>query len=199
MRDTGEAGGEGLVRTGFSSLSRIVTLPDNRLLAQLLPSGLIINRPLQRMGTQSGSSPALLSSACNQGNARLSGRRRAPVGTVFARVHRRSRGRASRKRAEDHAVRSVRALDAAAAPNHIPNDILGDACSPQCSVTTHRPTTRPVVADAAVSHRSTAPFTQIGMGTVRDMVALADDVYDRQMTLSDLNIFLPQGRQLCSA
>ncbi len=61
---------------------------------QFTRTGLIAIRDLRRTGSQSGRSRVLLSSVCSRGNARWSGRRRAPEGTGSARVHRRSRGRA---------------------------------------------------------------------------------------------------------
>jgi hypothetical protein len=41
-----KAGGGGLVRTGFSSLGRIVTFPAKWPLARLLPSGQCAQRPM---------------------------------------------------------------------------------------------------------------------------------------------------------
>lgn len=52
------------------------------------------------------------------------------------------------------------------------------------------------MTDAAVSHLSTASFTQIGYGP--DVIALSDKVNDSPVALPDLNIFPSQGRQLGS-
>jgi len=77
--------------------------------SQLARTGLIANRHLRGTGSQSGRLRALPSFACNRGNARLSGRRRGPEGTVFAPVRRHSHGTALHRCAEDHEVRGGRA------------------------------------------------------------------------------------------
>jgi hypothetical protein len=84
-------------------------------------------------------------------------------------------------------------------PDHIPNDVLGDAGSPGCPVTTNGP------EDSSGRDRHSC-YPSIN-GTLdpdrhRDranVIAPTDEVYDRPMPLPNLNIFLPQGCQLRSA
>jgi hypothetical protein len=84
-------------------------------------------------------------------------------------------------------------------PDHIPDDVLGDARSPGCPVTTNGP------EDSAGRdrHRCQPPvygtLDPYRHGNCADVIALADEVYDRPMPLPNLNIFLPQGCQLSSA
>ena len=86
-----------------------------------------------------------------------------------------------------------------AAPDYI-LDGVSDMPDPQavpCRLTALK--TRPVVTDAAVSHLSTALFTQIGMGTVRTWLPLPTRSTIAQSPCRICDVFLRQGRQLGSA
>ena len=84
-------------------------------------------------------------------------------------------------------------------PDHIPDDILRNAASPGCPVTTDGP------EDKYGRHRcSCQPSVHSTLHPKRhwncaNVVAFANKVYDRPVTLSDLNILLPEGCQLCPA
>jgi hypothetical protein len=88
---------------------------------------------------------------------------------------------------------------AGTAPDHTPNEVLGETGSPRCFVTTHCPdhsSRRNRCSCQPPVHGALQPDRH---GHSPDVIALADEIYDRPMTLSDLNIFHSQGGQLGSA
>ena len=79
-------------------------------------------------------------------------------------------------------------------PNHIPDNILRCACAPRCSVSTHRPE-----HSSSCDRRSCHPsvdcvFHPDRHGNSSDVLAFADKVHNRPVTLSDLNVLPPKRR-----
>ena len=96
------------MKGGIAGQTVLTAVGESARFPGIARTGPIANQHLRRTGSQSDRLRALPSSACNQGNALLSGRRRAREETEFAPVRRRSHGRALRRFAEDHEVRGAR-------------------------------------------------------------------------------------------
>jgi hypothetical protein len=78
-------------------------------------------------------------------------------------------------------------------PNHVPDDVLGNAFSPGCSVTAHGPEDA-ASADLGHQHPTIDRFLDPdGHGHGPDMPALANQVDNGPMPLPDLQVFHYQG------
>jgi hypothetical protein len=86
-----------------------------------------------------------------------------------------------------------------AAPNHVPDDVLGNAGSSGSSVTTHCPEYLPRRHQCGCQPSVHGTLHPRRHGNCPDVIVLADKVHDGPMSLSDLNVFIPESRQLGSA
>jgi hypothetical protein len=84
-------------------------------------------------------------------------------------------------------------------PDYVPDDVFGYAVTPDSSVTTDCPEDSSRRGGCSCQPSVYGILHPAGHRNGADVVALADQVNDRPMALSDLYVFSAKGGQLCSA
>jgi hypothetical protein len=84
-------------------------------------------------------------------------------------------------------------------PYHIPDHVFRNAFAPCCSVPADCPEDSPFCNIRCRQSSVESALYPDRHGKRADMATFSDEIHDRPVPLSNLDVFLPEGREFCSS